>query len=144
MPDKRPTGVTILAVLYFIGAAVLVIFGLLLMAGGSMMSSMLGGDNSGFFAALGAALGILLIVFAVIPALMGFGLWAQKSWGWWIATILTALGLLSGAVGIVRGEWSNLVGLLLNGFILWYFLEPGVQRWFRVGPMKMPWHKTMA
>jgi hypothetical protein len=138
----RPTGVTILAVLSFIGAGVLVIVGLIVFTAGSMLGSLFG-DAFGMFGALiGGALGVLFLVLAALYAAVGIGLWTRKAWGWWITIVLSALSILSGLVNIVRGNWGSIVSLAISGFIVWYLLELGVQRWFAVGPMKMPWHKA--
>lgn len=138
MPSNaRPTGVTILAVLNFIGAGLLVVAGLIAFAGGAALATMLGPLG----AMLGAAIGVFLIIFGVLAALAGWGLWSGKAWGWWIAFVLWVLSAVSNIVSLVQGEWSAIVSLAIAGFVIWYLTTPGVERWFGVN-LKMPWTKA--
>ena len=77
----RPTGIVLIAIYHFLAAALLVLAAIALMAGGSLLggfigagrSSPIGGMGLGFLVgALGAA---FVLVFAIIAALAGYGVW---------------------------------------------------------------------
>ncbi len=83
---ERPTGVTILAVLYFLGAAFLGICGLLFMVGGSMLSGLAqsGGPGSALFAAGGAVVGGFFLVLALLELALGIGFIKLQNWARWL------------------------------------------------------------
>lgn len=74
----RPVGVTILAVLDFLGAVLCVLGGIGMMVGGGFMATLINqqgsqgaGAGAGILAALGAALGVFLLICAAIGVLVG-------------------------------------------------------------------------
>ena len=78
----RPVGVTILAILNFIGAAVCLLGGIAMILGGGFIATMLsqgqGAGGAGILAGLGAAAGVMIIICGGVSALIGFGLWKLK------------------------------------------------------------------
>lgn len=133
----RPTGVTLIAVLYFIGGGFCVIGGLGLMLGGGLLASMMnsqGGQGAGIFAALGAAAGIALLIGAALCIVIGIGLIKMQNWARIIAMVFAGLGLLFGALAlftafahfVVFALFWVVVRLAINGLILWYLLQPQV------------------
>lgn len=136
MPQARPTGVTVLAVLAAIGA-VFAFFGAIAAFGlGAIMGA---AADSGVLAALGIGLAIFLLVLAAVDAAAAYGLWTRKRWGWYMAMVGAALGILQGLASLVSLEIvSAILGLGVSGFIAWYLLSPPIQRWFGVAH-KTPW-----
>src|SRR6267154_2034029 len=97
----RPTGVTIIAVLYFLGAALCLLGGVLMFVGGGFLASMInqqggagGSAGAGMMAGLGAVVGVVALIVAVICALVGWGLWKVKNWARIVALIFAGLGIL--------------------------------------------------
>lgn len=136
----RPTGVTIIAVLYFIGAAVCLLGGVLLFVGGGFLATMMnqGGDGAagaGILAGLGAVAGVIVLVVGVVSALVGWGLLKLKSWARIIVIIFSALGILGALAMLLHFSPLILVGfvirLAINGLILWYMLKPEVAAAFQ-------------
>jgi len=138
----RPTGVTIIAVLDFIGAAVCVLVGLAMMLGGGFVASMLSqqqGGAAGVLAAIGAAAGVFLLVCAAVAVLLGWGLLKLKEWARIVTIILAGLGALGALIGLagVMGHFAAiavvfvLVRLAINGLIIWYLLQPHVKAAFQ-------------
>ncbi len=117
--SARPTGVTILAILEFIGG----IFGLI--GGGlSMMLAMVAMQYD-------PSLGTVLLIFALIPLLIGiidfiigWGLWTLKSWAWLLALIFGIIGLIFGIIGL------NIIGIIINLIIVLYLWQPDVKAAF--------------
>ena len=106
---QRPTGVTILAVLAWIGA----VFGVL---GGIMMflgSGFLPGYRLGAF-------GIVYIILGVVAFFVGKGLWDGKNWARITGIILSVLGLLSGLGTLFVAPLMGIVNIIINGVIIWY------------------------
>jgi len=128
-PRVRPTGVTILAILGFIVAALLIFAGIALVALGPLILSMVRESMSPHFLALVAGgLGVFLLVLGGIELVISWGLWTGQSWAWWLEVIFSALGLLSSLVDLPRG----VIGLLINALILYYFFKPHVKEYFGV------------
>lgn len=135
VPEKRPTGITILAILNGLGGVLLLLGGFAMMAGGGTMATMMNAD-AGMFAALAGILGFVFLVLGALYLVAAWGLWTRKVWGWYVAMAGVVLGILNGLVSLPMG----IVGLLIAGFIGWYLLTPGVQRWFGLN-YNVPWNK---
>lgn len=123
--QQVPVGVKIISVLYYIGAVLGVIFGILFLVGAGAIGSI--ADQIPLLGALGAALfvvgGIILIGLGVLGFFVGRGLWKARSWARIVAIILAALGILLAVVSMVQGEIvSNIFGLVINLVIGGYLL----------------------
>ncbi len=140
---QRPTGVTILAVLSFIGAvlALLVALGSFFMGGMGLAG--IGGQATGMggtLAMLGAFAGVVMLILAALYLVVGFGLWKLRSWGRMLAIILVALGMLAALAGLVKSFMPLHVGVVvweliviaIDVWILWYFFRPHVKQAFGV------------
>lgn len=120
--QKIPTGVKIIAVFYYIGAVLSIIFGILLLViGGFLRNAIPILGTLGFFG------GIILIVLGIFGIFIGRGLWKGKNWARVVATIVatlvTLLTIVSfvqiltayfGEAYIVGGIISNFIKLLIN------------------------------
>jgi hypothetical protein len=137
---ERPTGVTILAVLYFLGAAFAGLFGLLFFVGGSMLSGMArsGGPGTGLFAMGGAVVGGVFLIIAVLDLILGIGLIKLQNWARIVAIVFTAIGVLFGVFGLV-GTLAHLVlfqlviQFVILGLYVWilvYLFKPHVKEAF--------------
>ena len=132
----RPTGVTVIAVLDFIGAGLCVLLGIAALVGasflGAFMSQAQGGNAAagGFMAMLGGAISIFLIIVGGISGLVGWGMWTLKSWARIVQIIFAALGLLGALSLLLHFSGAVLFGFVLrvaiNGLIIWYLLKPEV------------------
>lgn len=112
----RPTGVTILAVLELIGSVVYIGFGAFMGALGGMMGTV-EGWAAGLISAVFVGLGLVGFV-------MAWGLLKGKTWAWTITLILTIIGL------IISIPSFNIIGLIINGIILYYLFRPHVKSFF--------------
>jgi hypothetical protein len=138
---QRPTGVTILAVLAFIGAGVLVVMALLSLLGGALISS-LGSSRMGAMAGVGAAVfAVFFLVFAVVDVVIGIGLWKLQNWARVVTIVLIGLSFL-GAVLSILSPFAHmhvffllflvrrLVFAAIYAWILWYLFQPHVKQAF--------------
>lgn len=90
--------ITFLAVLNFLGAAVYMTLGVLLL----VLSSILGAlANVIPLAALGVFLALFLFGFGVFDLVSGIGLIKRKAWGWWIGIIGLGWAMADRGFGII-------------------------------------------
>ena len=141
----RPVGVTILAILNFIGAAFCVLGGIAMILGGGFIATMLSqqGQGSagaaGVLAGLGAAAGVFIIIIGGVCALMGFGLWKLKGWARIVSIVLWAINGVFQLLGILGTlAHFNLFALVwgafwiaVDAFVIWYLLKPEVKAAFQ-------------
>lgn len=141
---ERPTGVTILAVLSFIGAVFTALGGLALMlgmgaAGAAMRQS---GEAAGGLGALllglGAIAGVLFLILAVVYGAIGYGLWTLRSWARIVTLVFMILGAALAALGLLASLVAfELVSLFFQliivgiyAWIIWYLFQPHVKEAF--------------
>jgi len=144
----RPTGVTFISLLYFLVALVLIVCGVVFIGllGAAELSAR--AHEMGPFAVLaglGAVAGVVCLVFALLLAFIGWGLWSLKEWARIVALIFAGLGLLGGVAGLLGsllirspllpalgmiGAVLALVRIAINALILWYLLQPQVKQAF--------------
>jgi len=145
---NRPGGVTVIAILEFLGGAFLVLAGLGVMLGGGMLATMIGqsgaqgsGAGAGILGALGAALGVVFLVFAALYFLVGWGMLKLKGWARIVTLIFAGLGVLGSLFGVmgvlahftIIGLFILAIRLAICGWILWYLLQPNVSAAFNGG-----------
>jgi hypothetical protein len=137
---ERPTGVTILAVLYFIGTAFFGICGLLFIVGGSMLSGLAqsGGPGSAIFAAGGAVVGGVFLVLALLELAIGIGFIKLQNWARVVAIVFTGIAVLFGVLGmlsllahvVVFALMIRLITLAIQIWIMVYLFKPHVKQAF--------------
>ncbi len=142
---ERPTGVTVLAVLNFLGAglyALLAVLFFLIGAGGAASGVLdeMGGGAAAFLLGLGAAVGVILLIFAAIGLAIGIGMWKLRNWARIVTIVLVGLSLLLGVLGLLGSLISFELGSLifqaifvaLYAWIIWYLFQPHVKQAFGV------------
>jgi len=101
-----PTGVKVISVLYYIGAAFSFLFGLLLIVGGVFIGAILG-ETLASLSALGSGLfivlGIALLGFGVLDIFIGRGLWKGQNWTRIAAIVFAILGVFGGINSLISG-----------------------------------------
>ena len=116
-----PTGVKIISVLYYIGAAFELLLGIALFVGAGALKTKIP-----FLAILGPFLiigGIVLVGLAVLSFFVGRGLWKAQKWSRIVAIIFGALGALLAIVGMIQGNVvSNIVSLVISAAMVGYLL----------------------
>lgn len=144
---NRPTGVTLIAVLCFIGGAFLLLAGVVMVAGGGMLATVMSqqgaqaGPLAGILAGLGAALGIFFLALATLDIVMGVGLIKLKEWARMVTLVVTAIFAALGAWGlltsfthfVVSAVLFKVIVLALQVWIVMYLLKPEVKAAFQ-GP----------
>lgn len=122
--------VKVYAVLFWLGALFGLIGGVGLLVGGSLFGGMVAG--MGEIPGLGAAMGGLFIVFAIIMLglavlefFIGLHLWQHKNWARIAALVFSALGVLS-ILGL------NIIGFIIGAFGVYLFgFDAGAKSLFK-------------
>jgi hypothetical protein len=146
---NRPLGVTLIGVLDFLGMVVQIAIGVLMLVGMSFMGafiSKLAADNpqlanvnmTGIMAGVGAVFAIVFFVFAIVSALIGWGMLALKNWARIISIIYSSIGILCFGLGLLLsllhfrplGFLWDAGWFAVNGLIIWYLLQPNVKAAF--------------
>jgi hypothetical protein len=140
---NRPTGVTVIAVLCFIGACFLTLLACLFLVGGGLAARFMPPDAhipAGIAAAVGVFGAVIFLLLAALYVTVGMGLLKLKEWARIIALVLAGLSLLFGLFGLLHFHPFALVRLAIAGSILWYLLQPHVVAAFRgtSAPVMMP------
>ncbi|MDH4215060.1 MAG: hypothetical protein OEV85_14180 [Candidatus Thorarchaeota archaeon] len=112
----RPLGVSILAVLNILGGIFQVFTGYL-----AVMAAMLFGPLGFLFAIIG---GVLLFL-GLISIIIGWGLWALKSWAWMIALIVNFINLI---LNVFSAGW---ISAIINLIVIVYLFQGDVKSRFR-------------
>lgn len=143
---QRPAGVTIIAILQFIGAAFCLLGGLaFLLAGGTIAASMAaanregGAMGSGLVGAFIGAGAIIFLIFAALWLITAIGMIKLKPWGRWMTIIFTGIAAALAVFGLVFSLLHfnivifvvRLIFLVIYGLILWYMFQPEVDQAFK-------------
>ncbi len=112
----------IYAVLAWIGAiftllAALALFGIGI---GTFGGAMLAGLGAGVLAGMGAFLAFLFVLFALLDAFIGVGLWQCKNWARILMIIFGVLGLFS-IFSLFVTPVQSAVNLAIALFTIWFF-----------------------
>ena len=142
----RPGGVTFIAILDFLGAAICILLAITMMVGGGFVANLMSqsggqgaGAGAGLFAGLGVVMGVVFLVIAIIPILVGWGLWKLKEWARIVSIVFAVLGIVSNLFRLLTVLVHFNVILLgitlcllaLNAWIIWYLLQPNVKAAFQ-------------
>ena len=111
----RPLGVTIIAILGFIGAILGVIGGLMLFSVGTFLTAFLG--PLGF---LGSLAGIAVLIIGIVEFIIAYGLWKMKKWAWLVELIILAIGILLGIASLVMGSLGSIISIVIGALVAYY------------------------
>jgi len=129
---SRPLLITILAILYFLGALVLIIGGIMIIGLGEAFIQDLVNQNPDIDAlkGLGTASGIVMLVCGLIVAGVAYGFYKGWSIMWYLSVIIVGLGLLFNIYNMVIGNFTVLLGVLVQLVIIFYLFRPRVKGFF--------------
>lgn len=124
---KRPTGVTIIAVLAAIGGVLSILggFGLMALSGAvnSAISSM-GAPTSVTYPLFSASIwGVILIGLGALDLAGAYGAWNLKKWAWSLLVGLMVFSILQNLAFISTSGASAFIGIAINGIVLYYLFQ---------------------
>jgi len=119
---RTPVGVQIISVLYYIGAVLSAIFGVMFIVASGYLAAMVP-ELEGLGAGLFVFLGIILVGLGVLGFFVGKGLWGLKPWTRIFAIIFAMLGVLSVVYSMVIGfSIGDIISILIHGTIGAYLM----------------------
>jgi hypothetical protein len=137
---KRPTGITIIAIVYIVLAILSLLWsGLVLGVGGlsSLVGGLFGAESVAAFGVSSGWAGFVGIITAVVQFAVAFGLLAMKKWAWILALIGVVLTLVEGVISMFAGGafgfMCGSLALIIPVIILIYLLRPTIRSAFGVG-----------
>ena len=155
METNRPVGVTIVAILRIIGGIILLLGGIGLVTIAPFVGQLnvnttssttdngvpvtangtgnnLSNNNTSFlfFAAFIGIIGSILIVLGIASFVVAWGLLKGKGWAWIVTIIITIISLVFNALSIVSGNIGAIVGIIIDGVIIYYLYRPNVKSYF--------------
>ena len=127
---SRPTGISIIAVLLFIAAALDLVYGILAMV-----------QVPVFYTSSGVAVMVQIspwgfLLSGLLAFLVGYGLWTLRGWAYWAVVILEIANLIFGAVLLfsVYNVWAVLLSMVIPAVVLIYFFaDSHVREAFNIG-----------
>lgn len=142
---NKPAGVVVIAILYFLGAGLLLLAGIGFVVGGGAIATMMsqqsqaGGGFATLMGALGAGVGIFFLIWGAIEVLIGIGLLKLKNWARIVAIVFAAIGACFQVFGLLGSlahfnPVSFIFTLIILGIqvlIIWYLLKPEVKAAFQ-------------
>ncbi len=155
METNRPLGVTIIAILRIIGGIILLLGGIGLVTIAPFVGQLnvnttssttdngvpvtsngaginLSNNNTSFlfFAAFIGVIGSILIALGIASFVVAWGLLKGKGWAWTVTIIITIISLVFNALSIVSGNIGAIVGIIIDGVIIYYLYRPNVKSHF--------------
>ena len=132
----RPIGVTAIAILTWLRAALYAVGGLMLIGVGHLSARLVSAVATDSFlerllSGLGKTLGVGALAIALGFVVVGFGLWQLKSWARVATLVLAAIWLLSALLALARYPTPfHIARVLVDAAILIYLALPNVKRLF--------------
>jgi hypothetical protein len=126
--NQRPTGVTILAILAFIGGAFGILGALALLGLGFAFAGAAAGGLSFVF-------GIVALALSILYLWLGWGFWNLRRSAWSVGLLVFGFGILLSLIEFLLqyATLTNLiVTIIINGIVIYYLLTPGVKAAFGV------------
>ncbi len=126
--NQRPMGVTVLAILAFIGGAFGILGALALLGLGVAFAGYAGGGLSFIF-------GIVLLVLSALELYIGWGFWNLKRTAWSLGLVVFGASLIIQFIEMILGYSaisSFIISLIIYGILLYYLLTPAVKAAFGV------------
>jgi uncharacterized membrane protein (DUF2068 family) len=167
----RPTGVTILGVLFVIAGAFTLLGGIATLVAIPFVSNVnpnvignnelqLNGqqplltpsEQTALAQGSGSiltVLGAVLIPLGIASLVVAYGLFKGKSWAWFVAVVLSIIGLAVNVISLVTSNMGAiagaLVGIAINGIVLYYLSRRNVREYFgKVATAKEPSSTTVG
>ena len=155
---NRPLGVTLIGVLDFLGMLLQIGIGVVCLVGMSFLGAFItklaaqseqqlppGANITAIMATAGVVIAIGFFIFALVSAVIGWGILKLKNWARIISIIYSSIGIVLFGLGIlgsmlhfrpVSFMW-NAGWFAVNALIIWYLLTPNVKAAFAGQPRTM-------
>jgi len=124
--EKRPLGISIIAILLFIQAVLGILFGIIVLVGSVFVN---------FWAAL--LVGWIPLAIGVLAFLLAWGLWTLKPWAYWATLVLEIIYILINLFSLGQPNHS-IAGIFSGGIVsiiivIYLLVDRNVRRAFQTG-----------
>jgi len=140
----RPLGVTLVGIYQILRGVIGLLFGLsvLLFTGLAAKLASLAAEGNAVARLLysfGHAVGLVIIVFAVVHMLAGYGVLQMQNWGRLLTILFSAIGLVLVLPGLAHAHIFSLLFGAINAACILYLAMPPIRRAFHAegNPMRM-------
>ena len=140
--NMRPTGVTVIAIMWGISAVFYLLIGLaMLIAPIALPISELGAMGA-MIAMFGSVIGVVMLIFGIVFLVIAYGLWTLKNWARIITIILCGISVVFTVLGfvamatmspmlampgmesvVVTTVIQGVVAIIINCLIIWYLIK---------------------
>lgn len=124
-----PIGIKAISAYYVIINIINLIFGLIILLFPKKINNYLlslvvelSEINPELLGAIIAIMGISFIIFGLLGIFLGVSLYRLKSWARWLVIIFSLFSFSYSFLGLLSGNFSVIVGFLINGAIAWYLI----------------------
>ena len=135
--QTRPTGITLLAVIYLVLAMFSILWSLLIFGVGGLSlltGALFSAEDLRNFGGGNTWAGFIGVISATVQVVVAFGLLGMRRWAWLLAVIGVLLSFVQGLIGMFGGGLfvfcCGAFGLIIPGAILFYLLRPHVRAAF--------------
>ena len=141
---KRPTGVTIIAILNIIGGIIMLIGGIGATVAGAILPSLpisqsdLSGVPPMLLGAGAIGIGIILIILGILSFVVAYGLLKGMGWAWTLTLVLSIASIVLNAISIATGNFGAIISIIISAIIIYYIYRPHVKAFFGKGPALNP------
>jgi hypothetical protein len=133
---KRPTGVTVVAVVEVFGGIsalaaadiVMSIFAMMSGAGGGVTGRVASGFGilGGLFAVVGGLIGAILFIVGIADFFIAYGLLKGSGWAWILCLVFAIIGIALGIILLPIG----IVSIIADAVIAYYLTRPYAKEFF--------------
>ena len=135
---RRPTGVTIIAILNILGGIGALIAGFGMMALSVEFQYYLSDEEAALVSIMAGILGMVFIIIGFVDLVIGYGLWTLKGWARMAAIIMAIIGIIGNiggtiwmmSIGAADTIGSVILSVLISGIIIWYLSKPNIKEVF--------------
>jgi uncharacterized membrane protein (DUF2068 family) len=132
----RPIGVTLVCLYQLLRGVIGLVFGLFIVFYTGPTNQFVAQASQGnaaerWMANIGHAAGIVIVVFAVVHALAGYGVLRRRNWGRLLTILVSALELALILPAAIHANWFALVFSPLNAACIFYLSMPPIRRAFQ-------------
>ena len=137
MTQRRPTGITIIAVLMIIGGLVLLFTGITPLFLGPLISIDISDyqiNQLGLLITLG---GLVLVGLGIASFIVSWGLLKGKGWARTITLIISIIAIIFAIISLISSEdFIHVISIIIYGIIIYYMFTDKVKLFF--GKVKEP------
>jgi uncharacterized membrane protein (DUF2068 family) len=140
----RPLGVTLVGFYQILRGVIGLLFGVSIMLFTGLAAKLVslaaeGNAVENFLRSFGHVAGLVVIAFAIVHMIAGYGVLQMQNWGRLLTLLFSAIGLVLVLPGLLHGNIFSLLFGVINGACIFYLAMPPVKRAFHAegNPMRM-------